>query len=55
VVVPQAVLSPLTRTAIFVVVTIDRGSEMVARELLTVLSGLQLDVSSSPATPDPES
>jgi putative iron-dependent peroxidase len=44
VVVPQAVLSPLTRTAIFVVVTIDRGSEMVARELLSALSGLQRGV-----------
>ena len=43
-VVPQAVLSPLTRTAIFVVVTIDRGSEMVARELLSALSGLKRGV-----------
>jgi porphyrinogen peroxidase len=41
VVVPQAVLSPLTRTAIFLVVTIDPGSEAVARDLLSALSGLQ--------------
>jgi porphyrinogen peroxidase len=40
-VVPQAVLSPLTRTAIFLVVTIDPGSEAVARDLLSALSGLQ--------------
>lgn len=41
VVVPQAVLSPLTRTAIFLVVTIDPGSEAIARDLLSALSGLQ--------------
>src|SRR5215469_375411 len=41
VVVPQAVLSPLTRTAIFLVVTIDPGGETVARDLLSALSGLQ--------------
>lgn len=41
VVVPQAVLSPLTRTAIFLVVTIDPGGEAVARDLLSALSGLQ--------------
>src|SRR5262252_186251 len=41
VVVPQAVLSPLTRTAIFLVVTIDSGGETVARDLLSALSGLQ--------------
>jgi putative iron-dependent peroxidase len=41
VVVPQAVMSPLTRTAIFLVVTVDPGSETVARRLLTALSGLQ--------------
>jgi putative iron-dependent peroxidase len=40
-VVPQAVLSPLTRTAIFLVVTIDPGGEAVARDLLPALSGLQ--------------
>ena len=41
VVVPQAVLTPLTRTAIFLVVTIDPGGETVARDLLSELSGLQ--------------
>jgi putative iron-dependent peroxidase len=41
VVVPQAVLNTLTRTAIFVVVTIDPGGEPVARELLSKLSGMQ--------------
>jgi putative iron-dependent peroxidase len=40
-VVPQAVLSPLTRTAIFLVVTIDPGGEAVARDLLSALSALQ--------------
>lgn len=40
-VVPQAVLSPLTRTAIFIVVTIDPGGEPVARGLLSMLSGMQ--------------
>jgi len=35
------VLSPLTRTAIFLVVTIDPGGEAVARDLLSALSGLQ--------------
>lgn len=41
VVVPQAVLSPLTRSAIFLVVTIDPGGETVVRDLLSELSGLQ--------------
>jgi putative iron-dependent peroxidase len=40
-VVPQAVLSPLTRTAIFLVVTIHAGGEAVARDLLSALSALQ--------------
>lgn len=39
--VPQAVLSPLTRTAIFLVVTVDPGGEPVVRELLSDLSALQ--------------
>src|ERR1700730_10215625 len=37
---PQAVLSPLTGSAIFLVVTIDPGGEPVARELLPDLAGL---------------
>jgi len=40
-VVPQAVLRPLTRTAIFLTVTVDPGGETVARDLLAALSGLQ--------------
>ena len=40
-VVPQAVLSPLTRAAIFLVVTIDPGGEFRVRDFLTELSGLQ--------------
>lgn len=43
-VVPQPVLSPLTTAAIFLVVTIDRGGEPVARELLSDLAGLQRSV-----------
>ncbi len=39
--IPQAVLSPLTRAAIFLVVTIDAGGESTVRELLPELSGLQ--------------
>ena len=39
--VPQAVLSPLTRTAIFLVVTINPGGEGSVRDLLQTLSGLQ--------------
>ncbi|GGM47850.1 Dyp-type peroxidase [Dactylosporangium sucinum] len=38
---PQAVLSPLTRTALFLVVTIDPGGEPRARALLAELAGLQ--------------
>ncbi|MFJ8108290.1 Dyp-type peroxidase [Streptomyces sp. NPDC096132] len=38
--VPQAVLSPLTNSAIFLVVTVDPGGEPVVRELLTDLAGL---------------
>ena len=41
VVISQAVLSPLTRTAIFLVVEIDDGGEAVVRELLTDLPALQ--------------
>lgn len=37
----QAVLSPLTRAALFLVVTIDPGSESQVRSLLPELSGLQ--------------
>jgi putative iron-dependent peroxidase len=40
-VVPQPVLRPLTRTAIFLVVTIDPGRDAVARDLLEALSGLR--------------
>ncbi len=39
--VAQPVLSPVTRTAIFLVVTIDAGGESAARDLLSELSGLQ--------------
>src|SRR5215469_9107720 len=39
--VPQAVLSPLTRTAIFLVVTINPGGEGSVLDLLQTLSGLQ--------------
>jgi putative iron-dependent peroxidase len=42
--VPQAVLSPLTTTAIFLVATIDPGGEPVVRELLADLAGLQRSV-----------
>ena len=38
--VPQAVLSPLTNSAVFLVVTVDPGGEPVVRELLTDLAGL---------------
>ncbi|MFC4911295.1 Dyp-type peroxidase [Actinomadura gamaensis] len=37
---PQAVLSPLTEAALFLVVTVDAGGEQVAHELLADLSGL---------------
>jgi porphyrinogen peroxidase len=43
-VIPQAVLSPLTRTAIFLVVTVDPGGENAVRDLLRALSGLQRGV-----------
>jgi putative iron-dependent peroxidase len=39
--VPQQVLSPLTRAAIFLVVTIDPGGEAAVRELLPDVEGLQ--------------
>jgi putative iron-dependent peroxidase len=42
--VPQAVLSPLTRSAIFLVVTIDPGGEPVARDVLSDLDDLVKDV-----------
>jgi porphyrinogen peroxidase len=38
---PQAVLSPLTRAAVFLVVTIDAGGESRVRDTLAELSGLQ--------------
>jgi len=38
--VPQAVLSPLTGSAVFLVVTVDPGGEEVVRELLGDLAGL---------------
>jgi putative iron-dependent peroxidase len=41
---PQPVLSPLTPSAIFLVMTIDPGSEMEVRSLLEDLSGLQRTV-----------
>ncbi|MGW3497938.1 Dyp-type peroxidase [Streptomyces sp. NPDC001020] len=39
--VPQSVLSPLTRAAIFLVVTADQGGEPVVRQVLSDLTGLQ--------------
>ncbi|WP_066941584.1 Dyp-type peroxidase [Microtetraspora fusca] len=39
--IPQEVLSPLTRSALFLVVTIDPGAESRVRDLLPELSGLQ--------------
>ncbi|GAA3647558.1 Dyp-type peroxidase [Nonomuraea antimicrobica] len=39
--VPQEVLSPLTRAALFLVTTIDQGGESRVRDLLPDLSGLQ--------------
>ena len=39
--IPQAVLSPLTRAALFLVVTVNPGGESVVRALLTDLSSLQ--------------
>jgi putative iron-dependent peroxidase len=44
VVTPQPVLSPLTSSAIFLVMTIDAGSETEVRDLLADLSGLQRTV-----------
>ncbi len=41
---PQAVLSPLTASAIFLVATIDPGGEDVARDLLADVAGLQRTV-----------
>ena len=41
VITPQAVLSPLTRAALFLVVTIDPGGESRVRDFLPELSGLQ--------------
>ena len=38
---PQAVLGPLTRAALFLVVTIDAGGEPRVRDTLAELSGLQ--------------
>jgi putative iron-dependent peroxidase len=43
-VLPQEVLRPLTRTAIFLTVTVDPGGESVARDLLASLPGLQRGV-----------
>jgi putative iron-dependent peroxidase len=40
-VIPQAVLSPLTRAALFLVVTIDPGGESRVRDVLPELAGLQ--------------
>jgi porphyrinogen peroxidase len=42
--IPQDVLSPLTRAAIFLVVTVDPGGEPVARDLLSDLGDLVKDV-----------
>ncbi|MFF7198904.1 Dyp-type peroxidase [Streptomyces sp. NPDC008079] len=41
---PQAVLSPLTTAATFLVVTVDPGGEAVARDLLADLAGLQRSI-----------
>jgi porphyrinogen peroxidase len=41
---PQAVLSPLTASAIFLVVTIDPGGEDVVRDVLADVSGLERTV-----------
>ena len=41
---PQAVLTPLTAAAVFLVVTIDAGAEGVVRDLLADLSGLERTV-----------
>jgi porphyrinogen peroxidase len=41
---PQAVVTPLTEAAIFLVLTVDRGGEEATRELLADLSGLRRSV-----------
>ncbi len=41
---PQAVLSPLTAAAFFLVATIDPGGEAVVRDLLADLAGLERTV-----------
>jgi len=41
---PQAILTPLTEAAIFLVVTVDRGGEDGVRELLADLGGLRRSV-----------
>src|SRR6185437_4533120 len=41
---PQAVLSPLTAAALFLVATIDPGGEAVVRDLLADLAGLERTV-----------
>jgi putative iron-dependent peroxidase len=41
---PQPVLSPLTAAAIFLVLTINRGGEQAAREVLADVAGLQRSV-----------
>ncbi len=41
---PQAVLSPLTEAAMFIVATIDEGGEDAARELVADLAGLKRSV-----------
>lgn len=42
--IPQDVLSPLTRAALFLVVTVDPGGESRARDMLSDLSGLQRSI-----------
>jgi porphyrinogen peroxidase len=42
--VPQPILTPLTESAIFLVVTVDPGAETVVRDLLSDLGGLQRTV-----------
>ena len=41
---PQAVLTPLTESAIFLVLTVDTGAEQAVRELLADVSGLKRSV-----------
>ncbi|MGW4462994.1 Dyp-type peroxidase [Micromonospora sp. NPDC004704] len=43
---PQSVLSPLTSSAMFLVVTIDPGGEQAVRDLLADIAGLQRSVGS---------